>query len=244
MVDLSKQLSLLQLDDKDKKTEKNNADIEDLRTAPLFTSNILALGKIGPGGNWFPQYGLLGLRCETYGEEEEPEPIQPDRSDATQNLLYVNIAAPHSTFICGSQGSGKSHTLSCLLENALLKPNAAGKIQKPLSAVAFHYDKFTSFASTQICEAAWLCTAGIPVRVLVSPSNLLAMKRLYGEAFKNEKRKPEVHPLYFSEQQLNVAMMKTLMGMGDDDNRPLYMEVNDTFIPQIIERKLTFSSLS
>lgn len=226
MVDLSKQLSLLQLDDTNKKTERNNAEAEELRTAPLFTSNITALGKIGPGGNWFPQYGLLGLRCETYGEGEEPEPFQPDTSDAKQNLLYVNVAAPHSTFICGSQGSGKSHTLSCLLENALLKPNAAGEIQKPLSAVVFHYDKFTSFASTQVCEAAWLCTAGIPVRVLVSPSNLLAMKRLYGEAFKNAKRKPEVHPLYFTESQLNIAMMKTLMGVGDDGNTPLYMDVS------------------
>lgn len=47
--------------------------------------------------------------------------------------MYVNIAAPWSAFICGSQGSGKIHTLSVFLETALISASLAGKLTLPLS---------------------------------------------------------------------------------------------------------------
>ncbi|KAL2008970.1 hypothetical protein VTN00DRAFT_7164 [Thermoascus crustaceus] len=199
--------------------------LEEVKNAPLFSAGVKKFIQLSitDTGSIYPQYGLIGLRLETNtGDESRSE---KESRKATDNLVYANITTPWSTFICGSQGSGKSHTLSCLLENALLLPSMVGKLSRPLAAIIFHYDKFTAFSSTQLCEAAYLCSAGIPVRVLVSPSNFTAMKKLYSNmpGISSNGPKPKVVPLYFREDDLNISMMKTLMAVGDET--PLYMEV-------------------
>lgn len=91
----------------------------------------------------------------------------------------------------------------------------------------FHYDKYTSQVSTQLCEAAYLCSKGIPVRVLVSKSNLSNMRKLYADlpGYPPNTPKPHVLPLYLKAGQLNVANMLTLMGANDPTPVPLYMVV-------------------
>ncbi|CAG8124713.1 unnamed protein product [Penicillium olsonii] len=159
------------------------------------------------------QYGLLGMRIQGPGDTSEPN-----------NLVYTNVSAPWSAFICGSQGSGKSHTFSCLLENMLMSPSPVGKLNSPLTGLAMHYDKFTTFSSTQLSEAAYLFTAGIPVRVLVSPTNYSTMKAAY-EGISKGNRLFVVEPLYLPQRYLNTSMMKTLMGINNKAGQPLYMEV-------------------
>jgi len=135
--------------------------------------------------------------------------------------------APWSAFICGSQGSGKSHTLSCILENALL-PSRLGKLPNRLAGIVFHYDKFTGFESTQICETAYLASSGIPVKVLVSPTNRWRMEQAYGNlpGFPENAKKPVVVPLLLREEQLNVERMMKLMAVDEKDGKmALYMEV-------------------
>lgn len=151
-------------------------------------------------------------------------------SSLEKDLVYANLTAPWSTFICGSQGSGKSHTLSCLLENALISPSRTGTLNHPMTALVFHYDKFVGYYGSQVCEAAYLCSAGIPVRVLVSPSNLHAMQNLYAlPQLSPSVKRPEVMPMYFSPKQLNIGMMKTLMSVTNGSGGvPLYMEVTIT----------------
>jgi hypothetical protein len=63
-----------------------------------------------------PQYGLLGFDLENCDNEgsSNPEP----------NLLDTNSRSP--VLLCDSQGSGKSSTLSCILENHLLKDSSVG----------------------------------------------------------------------------------------------------------------------
>ena len=145
--------------------------------------------------------------------------------------LFVNMNAPWSAFICGSQGSGKSYTLSCMLEAALWQPKLGdfpGKFPNPLAAMVFHYDKFNSCLSSQICEAAYLSSAGIPVKVLVSPSNYYAMKEAYENmpGFPQGATKPVVKALVLFEEQLNLERMMTLMAAEEKDGKPpLYMEV-------------------
>lgn len=194
---------------------------EELITAPLFslsaceTLDIERLNIEEPlnGEQTFPQYGLLGMRN------------RPSSNALTQeDLVYANVSAPWSAFICGSQGSGKSHTLSCLLENALIASSPAGKLSSPLAGLVIHYDKFTAFSSTQLCEAAYLHSSGIPVRVLVSPTNYLAMKKAY-ERLAGGSKKLKVQPLYLPQKDLNISMMKTLMGIGSRAEQPLYIEV-------------------
>lgn len=91
-------------------------------------------------------------------------------------FVHYNVAAPSSTFICGSQGSGKSHTLSCMLENCLLQSDA-NTLPKPLTGIVFHYDAFSSDGNGQPCEAAHLSSnPHVRVRVLCSPTNVGQMK--------------------------------------------------------------------
>lgn len=196
---------------------------EELATAPLFSSLIRSvLCKKSQGdaeeAEYYQQYGLLGLRVHGH-------PIlRPEN-----HLVYANIAAPWSAFICGSQGSGKSHTLSVFLENALILASPAGRLTSPLTGLALHYDKFTAFSSTQLCEAACLCSSGIPVRVLVSPTNYANMKEAYsnvpglGDA---AKKYLTVEPMYLPQESLNLSMMKTLMGIDTMREQPLYVEVS------------------
>ncbi|KAJ5383776.1 hypothetical protein N7517_001687 [Penicillium concentricum] len=194
---------------------------EELITAPLFSLSAcenldnerLNSEKTLNGERTYPQYGLLGLRNRSAGKP----PAQDD-------LVYANVSAPWSAFICGSQGSGKSHTLSCLLENSLIASSPAGKLSSPLAGLVIHYDKFTAFSSTQLCEAAYLHSSDIPVRVLVSPTNYLAMKKAYTTLAGGSKMH-KVLPLYLPQKDLNIGMMKTLMGIGNKTEQPLYIEI-------------------
>lgn len=172
----------------------------------------------GQDSKLIPQYGLIGIR-------QDPADAQAPVED---RLVLANMNMPWSAFICGSQGAGKSHTLSILLENALVPDNAAGELPHPLAGIVMHYDKFSNYNTTQICEAAYLCSSGIPVTVLVSPSNIWTMKRLYSNlpGLKPGVPKPKVVPLYLEENQLDISRILKLMAIDTTaEHIPLYMEV-------------------
>jgi len=191
--------------------------------APLFSR---AVRQHLPDPSVFPQYGLIGVR-QTAGADLSGE-IKV--SDADNNLIYSNMNVPSSVFICGSQGAGKSHTFSCLLENALLSNNPCAALPNPLTGIVFHYDQFTGPSSTQVCEAAYLCSSGIPVQVLVAPSNFRVMERLYTNlpGLPANSSLPKVRPLLLREKQLNAGNMKTLMSIQEDSGHPpLYLAVLD-----------------
>jgi len=209
---------------------ENQAKLHDIKTTPLFSNQIRLtltpekmrlLGSLDQEA--FPQYGLLGVRQQSYGGKQLDAEFLP----VEHNLIMANMNAPWSAFICGSQGGGKSHTLSCMLENSLLSTSQATVNPEPLAGLVFHYDNFTSPETTQLCEAAYLCSSGVPVRVLVSPSNHAAMHKLYTNlpGLPDSVPKPQVVPLYLKEEQLSVTRMMTLMAMNDIEYPPLYMEV-------------------
>lgn len=142
-------------------------ELNEIKATPIFTEavreyahSLAANLKDKP----FSQYGLLA---------GDISGLTPASSD---NRLFWNISAPSSFFICGSQGSGKSHTLSCLLENALA-PGPATTLPRPLTGIVFHYDTFVSDTGGSPCEAAWLASnKGIKVRVLCPPTNVSTLK--------------------------------------------------------------------
>ncbi|KAI0134022.1 hypothetical protein BJ170DRAFT_699758 [Xylariales sp. AK1849] len=191
--------------------------------APIFSSAVHKFVEtLSPialsSSELIPEYGLIGIQQDTADTGANPE----DR------LLLANINVPWSAFICGSQGAGKSHTLSCLLEASLLENNMAGELPHPLAGLVMHYDKFTSHSTTQLCEAAYLCSSGIPVTVMVSPSNVWAMKRLYASlpGLSRNSPRPKVVPLYLDENQLDTSRILRLMAVDcAAKNTPLYMEV-------------------
>lgn len=78
-----------------------------------------------------------------------------------------------------------------------------------------HYDSYTSYNATQYCEAVYLCSSGITVKVLVCPSNIWAMSRLYSNlpGLRPGGPRPKVVPLYLSEDKLNISHMLKLMAV-------------------------------
>ena len=158
---LAYHLSLLKL-------YSSNDQSEKACLAPIFTGFVLRQPELAPS-----QYGLLGgvKNIETSGFASAD-----NRFIEKDPRLFFNVSSPSSTFICGSQGSGKSHTLSCILEGCLI-PSKAGRLLNPLTAVIFHYDTFICDNGGSPCEAAFLAShSNIRVRVLCAPTNLLTIQ--------------------------------------------------------------------
>lgn len=208
--------------------EKNNMrrgmDIEETRTTPLFSKEVAEVSEREfPGGFPFNQYGLLAGRTRSSGGRPDEEGSQ--KSDEQDPRIFLNVSAPWSAFICGSQGSGKSHSLACMLENCLVSHKDLGALPNPLTAVIFHYDPLASVAG-QVCEAVYLCSPRVEVRVLVSPTSYHRMSKLYG----NLKGFPPgckvvVEPLILKQQYLNVERLKTFMATDSGEGGlPLYMQ--------------------
>ena len=209
----------------------------EIQAAPIFSARVqdtiesdTAITK-ELGSEVFSQYSMLGNKVGTLHKgkmEQEKDTTNPD------NLIFLNMNEPFSTFICGSQGGGKSHTLSCILEGGLLYNNPVGQVTAPSAGIVFHYDQFSGYSSTQVCEAAYLCSKGIPVRVVVSPTNYARMNQVYTnlEGLTDGMPKPKVIPFHLKEEHLNIQNMKTLMSCsGGETAMPLYLEVR---IPCIV----------
>ena len=152
--------------------ESNQQELQELTASPVFTMAVLKHAEsllTDDSQNVFHQYGLLAgitnLLSHQHLRASKSLPLAEDPR------IFFNVSAPSSTFICGSQGSGKSHTLSCLLENCLI-PSKANNLPNPLTGLLFHYDTLMSDHGGSPCEAAYLSSnPNITVRVLCSPTN-------------------------------------------------------------------------
>lgn len=202
------------------------------KVAPLFTTKVHAYTAQHIDAVHaevpciYPQYGLLGSIFN-----------HSDDLLTLQKLIFGNTSEPWSAFICGSQGSGKSHTLSCLLENALLAHSSVNTTDCPAAGIIFHYDQFSSVNSGQLCEAAYLSSAGVPVTVLVCPTSLGSMKKRYKNLLSSPDKRLNlrVKPLYLTEEQLSTEIMMTLMAVNDmSDRTPLYISSIRQLLRQMI----------
>ncbi|KKY38925.1 hypothetical protein UCDDA912_g01060 [Diaporthe ampelina] len=192
------------------RADKDSGGLDEIKTAPIFTETARAQAERQAsssvvGDQSFSQYGLLA------GDASD---------DESDELFYYNVAAPSSTFICGSQGSGKSHTLSCLLENSLF-PSVANELPRPLTGIVFHYDTFIGDSQGSPCEAAYLSTnAAVRVRVLCAPTNIATIRRTYAGL-----PNVAIEPLSIREQDLTTKRMMDLMAVKKGETMPLYMHV-------------------
>ncbi|KAL8387017.1 hypothetical protein RB595_010220 [Gaeumannomyces hyphopodioides] len=216
--DLAEHLKLLTLGSDDN-------DLSELQAVPMFTAQVRKHAEEmkastrptdgrPDGQNLFTQYGLLAA--------DAGADIAKARSagDAYDSRVFYNIAAPSSIFVCGSQGSGKSHTLSCILENCLL-PSAANVLPRPLTGIVFHCDTFVTDGGGEPCEAAYLASNDrIKVRVLCAPTNFNTMEKVYAKI-----PGVTVRPLRLDESDLNTKRMMGLMGVDDSNGMPLYLHV-------------------
>ncbi|TKA64797.1 hypothetical protein B0A55_10110 [Friedmanniomyces simplex] len=192
-------------------TSYSAARKEELRTTPLVSLDVKHSTEAKQGETFFPQYALLGRHVSGHDHTSSAEPI------------LMNTNAPNSTFICGSQGSGKSYTLSCMLENCLRQDHGLGTLVKPLTGVIFHYDRNGAGA---VAEAASLCTMGVKVRVLVSRSWYYKLAAPYSAVPGATDKNMEVLPLLFQDHHLEADRILKLMALSGSDNAmPLYMDV-------------------
>ena len=177
--------------------------------APLMASSIL----VEYAGTLAPQYGLLGCFFNT-------------QDDGSASHVFLNTNAPFSAFVCGVQGSGKSHTTSCIMENAIISSPNLGQLEKPASALVFNYGEWSNAGlGFNISEAAFLGAANPryagqhvkQITVLHSPSNL-AIGRLY-------ERLPNVVtvPFKLKAHSLDISALRTLMAVDEKSTVPLYM---------------------
>jgi hypothetical protein len=125
-------------------------------------------------------------------------------------------------------GAGKSHTLSTILENLLI-PNfkPIGSLEEAMSALVLHFGEGGS--SSLPSEVAWIASNSknlklcLPkVRVFVSPSSIKTMRSAYKNALGNTV---EVHPLYFTEVELDALAILSMMSVSSSESAPLYMQL-------------------
>ncbi|RYP04117.1 hypothetical protein DL764_004664 [Monosporascus ibericus] len=217
---LTKRLRLLE--------RKGDLDgLDEIRTAPIFTESARqrAVDVTASSDSLFSQYGVIAGSVNKNGLKNDC-------------IFYYNVAVPSSTFICGSQGSGKSHTLCCLLENCLI-PSDANELPRPLTGIVFHYDTFINDSGGSPCEAAFLSThPDVSVRVLCPPTNVAVIRKTYSQ-FPNVK----IEELRINQTDLNTKRMMDLMAVKEGGNMPLYLHVVSRILRELrLEQQATNST--
>ena len=136
--------------------------------------------------------------------------------------------------MCGVQGSGKSHTVSVLLESMFIpKCPHIGSLSKPLSGLVLHFGE--GGPNSRPCEASWVGVPSFlgvdtpPVRVFVSRSSLNTMKAVYAPL----GHRVIVEPLYFSEDELDAEAFLSMMAVGSSESAPLYVQLILVRIPAL-----------
>jgi hypothetical protein len=69
-----------------------------IQHAPMLSEDVIQKSN----RDLLPQYGFLGN-------------LANDENGSKDSKVFLNTNIPFSAFICGVQGSGKSHTTSCIL---------------------------------------------------------------------------------------------------------------------------------
>lgn len=187
----------------------------ELNTAPIITRDAYVAAAYRECAT---QYGVLGSILSIHNKYNLPyKPVNPQ--------LYVNTNAPFSAVVCGVQGSGKSHTVSLLLESMFI-PNirSTGTLQKPLSGLVLHFGE--GGPSSRPSEAAWISSSHIPgvqtpsVKVYVSRSSLNTMRAVYAPLGDGVT----VEPLLFSQDELDAQAFLSMMAVGSSESAPLYIQ--------------------
>jgi hypothetical protein len=141
-------------------TDETNAidpTVEELRMSPLVWWNVKE--HIEPQQQVQRGYAVLGHIPEA---ENSSKDDASGLNGATRTPVLLNTDSPWSAFLCGSQGSGKSHALSCMLENCLLTDQRIlpriGLNPYPLAGLVFHYHRCqgSEFAKLLISVQAFL----------------------------------------------------------------------------------------
>ncbi|KEQ74245.1 hypothetical protein M436DRAFT_71698 [Aureobasidium namibiae CBS 147.97] len=184
---------------------------EQLRTTPLISLKVKETSGARLKTSMFPQYAFLGCRI--------PESCSLDDIITTPKPIEMQSISGASTV-----GSGKSYTLSAMIESCLYPSAEIRKLPKPLAGVVFHN---STVSMHNICEAAHLVSLGVKVNVLVSRSNFHSLSTIYKSAVGDKHEKfLNIQPLVLQSYHLTAERMHRLMAFQEGETTiPLYMEV-------------------
>ncbi|KAI6033696.1 hypothetical protein BKA83DRAFT_4179910 [Pisolithus microcarpus] len=198
-----------------KKGSASESTEHEMRTAPLITREAFVAAGFK---DRVVQYGVLGETLSIQSKSGVHVPIDP--------RLYINTNAPFSAVVCGVQGSGKSHTVSVLLENMfILGQGSIGSLDYALSGLVLHFGE--GGPGSRPCEAAWVGASSQPdvqpprVKVYVSRSSLHTMKSIYAPLGDRVR----VVPLLFNESELDAQAILSMMAVGSSESAPLYIQI-------------------
>ena len=101
-----------------------------------------------------------------------------------------------------------------------------GILKRSVSTLVLQFDEYSSTMSSQPSETAFLARVmpryaqerPVPLRVLVSPTNLHNLKKMYSQI-----PNVEVRPFKIQPKHLNISMMLSLMSISQNGGMPLYM---------------------
>ena len=168
--------------------------------------------------------------------------------ESNDNEIFINTHQPFFLLATGIQGTGKSHFLSCIIENCLI-PFPFGKIitlQRPMTALILHYDR----NEDAICEAKGLynpdrnidqylkrlqmsllttmyddITPYIPgdrAVILVSPTFHAQRKTSYGPGY-------NIVPLLFRWDTLTIHQIKRIICINFDQSHSIHTSLTKLF---------------
>ncbi|KAF7981662.1 hypothetical protein HWV62_32782 [Athelia sp. TMB] len=157
-----------------------------------------------------------------------PYPTQPRNVDLMRRSPLVpeyGKNTPFSAVVCGVQGSGKSHTVACMLECMFIANfSPIGSLQKPLCGLVLHLGE--GGPHSRPSEAAWLAASSRKdvqppaVKVFVSPSSLRTMRAVYAAV----DSKIVVEPLLLDEEELDAHAFLGMMSVSTSEVPPLYVQ--------------------
>ena len=144
--------------------------------------------------------------------------FSPGKGEMLLDPLFLNTHNPFSLAMVGVSGSGKSSTLSCVLESCLLDsaPADVVRLEKSMTAVVLYYDP----SGVSYCKVVGMlnsapnvfkgneqpCVSPDRATILVSPTFYKQRKQLYGNQCL-------VRPLLFRWKTLTPGQIKQLMGI-------------------------------
>ena len=133
----------------------------------------------------------------------------------------------HVSSVNSTQISLRRSCADCDLENSLIKAPILGELQRPLSALVFHFGQYTSPSSFRPCEASFLAyrhpdfreqTGVSSIYILVAPSNYHNLNESYSHI-----PGVKVRPFKLRSKDLNISSMLNLMSVDQTDVAPLYI---------------------
>jgi len=171
-----------------------------------------------------------------------PHNLKIHSSKHTSSEIYMNSRDPFCLVSVGAQGTGKSHTLSCILENCLIElpQKDSMKCPPPTTALILYFGN----SDASICKTVGLvntdpklcryltpndsknvCVPKVKTIILVSPTAYKQRR----SAYKEKADFYDVHPILLKWRSLQPRQIMDLMDLNSTMNEIEEMKINNLF---------------